>query len=291
MTQGPPLNERAVNLPSGNSPPKPNHADIPPSASLQRGIQPSASLDSLAEESTLPVNSNPNERQAQSPPEQSGTLHRADSVVELAPALKSPGQGQTHGPPQRPRREGDEEFRRAMSPPNGPPSPTTYTHQTTNRVVSPTGPASPVNATKTGFNPSILGTRSPSPRMRNNEGERPTPPPDAFYYGRSPTTANGFNGRPGSISGSSELIKEIKTKDAELDAGKKREAALRTIISKAINQGFVAEDDFDDDDDNDRDREGQDDEEEDLVNKLTDALVRLKHEKAEIQVRSHSPTR
>ena len=120
--------------------------------------------------------------------------------------------------------------------------------------------------------------------MRNHEGERPTPPADAFYYGRSPTTANGFNGRPGSITGSSELMKEIKSKDAELDAGKKREAALRTIISKAINQGFVAEDDFDDDDDNDR--EGQDDEEEDLVNKLTDALVRLKHEKADIQVRS-----
>ena len=77
-------------------------------------------------------------------------------------------------------------------------------------------------------------------------------------------------------------MKEIKSKDAELDAGKKREAALRTIVSKAINQGYVAEDDFDNDED---EREGQDEEEEELVNKLTDALVRLKHEKADIQVR------
>lgn len=164
-----------------------------------------------------------------------------------------------------------------MSPPNGPPSPTTHT----NRVVSPSNPTSPVQGIKTGFNPSVLGTRSPSPRMRMNDSDRPAPPPDAFYYGRSPTT-NGFSPRPGSISGASELMKEIKTKDAELDAGKKREAALRVIISKAIQQGFVADEDVEDDDDADKTSETQEDE--DLVLKLTDALVRLKHEKAEIQV-------
>jgi hypothetical protein len=116
-------------------------------------------------------------------------------------------------------------------------------------------------------------------RMSDQDG-RPVPPADAFYYGRSPT-ANGFspNIRPGSLNGSTELMKELKNRDAELDAGRKREAALRAILGKAMQEGFVTED-LDDDEDDKEDREGDDD----LVGKLTDALVRLKHDKAAIQV-------
>jgi hypothetical protein len=79
------------------------------------------------------------------------------------------------------------------------------------------------------------------------------------------------------MQGSTELVKELKSKDAELDAGKKREAALRVILGKAMQQGFVADEDVDM-------PEQSGEEDEDLVGKLTDALVRLKHEKAAIQV-------
>lgn len=285
IVTSPPLNERAVNLPSGNSPPKPRHEESPPlnlhqqhqhqqqQQQQQRGVQPSNSMDSISQTASPPMSMDRLAQIAQAPRE-------ADNeVVDLAPPIRPPNGpptavGTSSGPPQRPRREGDEEYRRAMSPPNGPPSPTNPTH----RVTSPTHahPASPPSAVKNGFNPSILGTRSPSPRLRMSDGEKPVPPADAFYYGRSPT-ANGFSNRPGSMQGSTELVKELKSKDAELDAGKKREAALRVILGKAMQQGFVADEDVDM-------PEQSGEEDEDLVGKLTDALVRLKHEKAAIQV-------
>jgi hypothetical protein len=80
--------------------------------------------------------------------------------------------------------------------------------------------------------------------------------------------------------GSSELVKELKARDAELDAGKKREAALRVVLSKAMQQGFVVEDELEGQDEGEDEAEGN----EELVRKLSDALVRLKHEKAAIQV-------
>jgi len=76
-------------------------------------------------------------------------------------------------------------------------------------------------------------------------------------------------------------MKELKNRDAELEAGRKREAALRAILGKAMQEGFVTEDLDDDDDSEDR---GNADGDDDLVGKLTDALVRLKHDKAAIQV-------
>jgi hypothetical protein len=114
--------------------------------------------------------------------------------------------------------------------------------------------------------------------MRMAEGaDRPAPPPDAFYYGRSPT-ANGFGGRPGSISGAADLMRELRAKEAEVDAGKKREAAMRVILGRAVQQGFVAEDD----EDLPSGEAAPADEE--VIKKLTDALVRMKQEKAAIQV-------
>jgi hypothetical protein len=272
----------------------------------QRGIQNSESIDSFQDSqpilASLPgIQESPRQvegmqqqqqqqNQFQQPPQQLQQqqqpqfqqLQQQPEPVDLAPPIRpsqqqqpnGPQPPQTNGPPQRPRREGDEEYRRAMSPPNGPPSPTNPTH----RVVSPT------NA-KNGFNSSILGTRSPSPRMRMADGDsKPVPPADAFYYGRSPT-ANGFSPqvRPTSLhgSGSSELMSQLKSRDAELEAGRKREAGLRVILGKAMQAGFVA--DVDDEEGSDN---GDVDGDEDLVGKLTDALVRLKHEKASIQVSS-----
>jgi len=333
----PPLTERAVNLPSNNSPPKSNSESPVKMNNLsqmngpgqgqmqgQRGIQPSESIDSFQDSQPIlaplpgiqesprqkeamqqqqqqqqsqqqpqqqqyqPQQMQPQQMQSHQPSQiqqqqqsQFQQLQQQPEPVDLAPPIRSPQQQQQHlsngpqtnGPPQRPRREGDEEYRRAMSPPNGPPSPTNPTH----RVVSPT------NA-KNGFNSSILGTRSPSPRMRmaDGDGSRPVPPADAFYYGRSPTS-NGFSPqvRPNSLhgSGSSELMNQLKSRDAELEAGRKREAGLRVILGKAMQAGFVA-----DVDDEEGSESGDVDGDEDLVGKLTDALVRLKHEKASIQV-------
>jgi hypothetical protein len=178
-----------------------------------------------------------------------------------------------NGPPQRPRREGDEDYinpNRAMSPNSTSPTGSSFPI----RVTSPNtnGPASPPN--KNGFNPSVLGTRSPSPRLRNLD-DRPAPPPDAFYYSKSPTV-NGYSARPGSLSGAGDLMKELKAKEVEVETAKRREGALRVIVGRAVQQGFVAsaEEDIPQLD------EGNDE----VVRKLADALVRLKQEKAAIQV-------
>jgi len=75
-------------------------------------------------------------------------------------------------------------------------------------------------------------------------------------------------------------MNQLKSRDAELEAGRKREAGLRVILKKAMQSGFVAE--YEDEDEKSEDGE----EDDDLIGKLTDALVRLKHEKASIQVSS-----
>ena len=79
-------------------------------------------------------------------------------------------------------------------------------------------------------------------------------------------------------------MNQLKSRDAELEAGRKREAGLRVILGKAMQAGFVA-----DIDDEEGSENGDVERDEDLVGKLTDALVRLKHEKSSIQVSLMSP--
>ncbi|WVQ65880.1 uncharacterized protein L199_004058 [Kwoniella botswanensis] len=248
--------------------------------SVKRGLPNSSSIDSLSRAASPPGNGErlpPNMQPlgATLPRSESGDLNQAQAT----PRANVNG----GGPPQRPRREGDEEYRRAMSPANGPVSPSNGNFPG-GRVTSPThnGPASPPSNVKTGFNPSVLGTRSPSPRLRMLDGERPAPPPDAFYYGRSPTSANGFaNNRPSSLSGAQDLLREIKNKEHEIDLGKKRELALKVILARAVQQGFVTgeEEDISLPEKNEESEE----KEKELIHKLTDALVKLKQDKATIQ--------
>ncbi|WWC88764.1 uncharacterized protein L201_003677 [Kwoniella dendrophila CBS 6074] len=263
--------------------------------SAKRGLPNSGSMDSLARAASPPATGErlpPNMQPlgASLPRSESGDLGQiANSANQATPRANT---NMNSGPPQRPRREGDEEYRRAMSPPNGPTSPSNPNFPQNNRVTSPThnGPSSPPANVKTGFNASVLGTRSPSPRLRMLDGgggvngeSRQAPPPDAFYYGRSPTSANGFpNGRPSSLSGAQDLLRELKQKENDIDLGKKRELALKVILARAVQQGFVPNEDEDLDlpDKNDDESEGK---EKELINKLTDALVRLKQEKAVIQ--------
>ncbi|RSH89351.1 Negative regulator of mitotic exit [Saitozyma podzolica] len=265
-----------------SSPPKPAQPSDTPQ-SVKRQIAPSASMDSLARAASPLGSSDRLASLAQAStnlplaaPLDAKTVPRSDSL-EMGQPLRMPPANANGLPPQRPKREGDDDYRRAMSPTNlnGPASPNQG--DAYRRVASPpNGPASPPNV-KNAFNASVLGTRSPSPRMRMAEGaDRPAPPPDAFYYGRSPT-ANGFGGRPGSISGAADLMRELRAKEAEVDAGKKREAAMRVILGRAVQQGFVAEDD----EDLPSGEAAPADEE--VIKKLTDALVRMKQEKAAIQ--------
>ncbi len=63
-----------------------------------------------------------------------------------------------------------------------------------------------------------------------------------------------------------------------MDAGAKREMALRVIIGRAIQQGFVPGDSEQDLPNGEVQGNGE------VVRRLTDAMVRLKQEKAVIQV-------
>jgi len=264
-------------MPRDSSPPKQQPSDTP--QSVRRQLAPSASMDSLARATSPPSSSDRLAQMAQHAPPlaapiETRSIPRSESQ-NIADAARSLPNG---GPPQRPKRDDDEDFRRAMSPTNGPVSPVQSTYPV--RVTSPNGvgPASPPQTRKNGFNPSVRGTRSPSPRLRMADNpERPAPPPDAFYYGRSPTT-NGFSGRPSSLSGSGDVIRELKAKDAEVEAGRRREAALRMILGRAVQQGFVTDEEEKDLPNGDVVADEQ------VVRKLADALVRLKQEKAAIQV-------
>ncbi|KAK8858500.1 hypothetical protein IAR55_002727 [Kwoniella newhampshirensis] len=278
-------NPQSVGPPREDSPSKNVVSDTPPQA-VKRVLAPSTSMDSLARAASPPATSEraaPNTQPlgAAMPRSESGDLAQAQMPSQSGQATPRAVVSSSNGPPQRPRREGDDEYRRALSPTNGPSSPQQGNFPA--RVTSPTsnGPASPPQNPKSGFNASILGTRSPSPRLRMAEGaERPAPPPDAFYYGKSPTT-NGFAGRPSSLSGAHDLLRELKNKDSEVEAGKKREAALKVILSRAIQQGFVGGGDEEDLDLSNGDAVDKPDEK--MMLHLTDALVKLKQEKASIQ--------
>lgn len=266
-------NKTSEQLLRDGTPPRPAHpADSPQLKKV--GMTGSASIDSLARAASPPVASQP---PALAPPVQTLNTQPAAPVgiENMNGPIRAP-----NGPPQRPKREGDDEFRRAMSPTNGGPS---SPSQAGYRVTSPSanGPSSPPGQGKIGFNAAALGARSPSPRLRNidlnisnGSSDRQAPPPDAFYYGRSPT-ANNLSPRPSSTGTAAELLKELKAKDAEVDAGKKREAALRVIIGQSAGRDFSSEDAVDL-------PNGEGDE--GVIRKLADALIRLKEEKAALQV-------
>ena len=96
-------------------------------------------------------------------------------------------------------------------------------------------------ATVVGTNGLAARARSPSPVI-----DRSKPPPDAFYRPSpgSPTT-NGFaNVRPGSSGNvTAELLRDLKCKEAEVEALKRREAWMKSALSKASRSGFVYGDD------------------------------------------------
>lgn len=81
-----------------------------------------------------------------------------------------------------------------------------------------------------------LGGRSPSPNV-----DRSRPPVDGFYVAeaRSSPTANGYipNGSTGNVT--ADLIRDLKAKETEMEAMRKREAKMRAALAQAHKAGFV----------------------------------------------------
>lgn len=80
------------------------------------------------------------------------------------------------------------------------------------------------------------------------------------------------------MSSAADVMRELRAKEAEMETGRKREAALRVIIGRAIQQGFVPDDEEQEFVNGDFISDGE------MAQKFADALVRLKQEKAAIQV-------
>jgi hypothetical protein len=75
-------------------------------------------------------------------------------------------------------------------------------------------------------------------------------------------------------------MRELKANQAEIEASRKREAAMKVMLNRAVHQGFVV-------DDGDVDLGGGKNSpaiDEEMVKKLMGAVVRMKQEKAVIQV-------
>ncbi len=116
-----------------------------------------------------------------------------------------------------------------------------------------------------------LAARSPSPVVDRTKG-----PVDAFYKPSSPTV-NGFT-KPGSTGNlTADLIRDLKDKEAEVDALKKKQAWMKAALLKAERSGFIyaeSEEELSSRADDD-DIDGR---------KVTEMVINLKQLKAKIQV-------
>lgn len=161
---------------------------------------------------------------------------------------------------------------RAKSP-TGPASRATSPAQgvTTSDVYDPAGPQASLASVMMSRNG--LGARSPSPVVDRSKG-----PLDAFYKPASPTV-NGF-AKPGSTGNlTADLIRDLKDKEAEVEALKKKEAWMKAALLKAERSGFIyaeSEEELSSRADDD-DIDGR---------KVTEMVINLKQLKAKIQVRA-----
>ncbi|RPD82328.1 hypothetical protein L226DRAFT_556194 [Lentinus tigrinus ALCF2SS1-7] len=158
---------------------------------------------------------------------------------------------------------------RAKSP-TGPASRATSPAQgvTTSDVYDPAGPQASLASVMMSRNG--LGARSPSPVV-----DRSKAPLDAFYKPASPTV-NGF-AKPGSTGNlTADLIRDLKDKEAEVEALKKKEAWMKAALMKAERSGFIyaeSEEELSSRADDD-DIDGR---------KVTEMVINLKQLKAKIQ--------
>ncbi|KAH9947722.1 hypothetical protein B0H21DRAFT_852629 [Amylocystis lapponica] len=106
------------------------------------------------------------------------------------------------------------------------------------RAVSPEI-GQPVSMASAVMGRSALSARSPSPNVDRSKAA----PLDAFYGAKpaSPTLPNGYgHGKPGSTGNlTADLIRDLKEKEAEMEAMKKREAWMKAALSKASRSGYI----------------------------------------------------
>lgn len=165
---------------------------------------------------------------------------------------------------------------RAASPDQGrAKSPSAFS---SNRAISPISQApesyEPMSMTGAAMGMNGAAMRSTSPTA----GDRGKSSLDSYYGQRAASpTVNGFShGKVGSTGNiTADLIRDLKAKEAEVEALKKREAWMKAALTKASRSGFVYPDgealgtDGDDDDIDSR--------------KVADMVMNLKNFKAKIQ--------
>jgi hypothetical protein len=109
-----------------------------------------------------------------------------------------------------------------------------------NHVIAEPYGSQPNFATVVEMNGLAARARSPSPVI-----DRTKPPPDAFYrpVPGSPIS-NGFsNARPGSSGNvTADLLRDLKSKEAEVEVLKKKEVWMKAALSKASRSGFICGD-------------------------------------------------
>ncbi|EJD51777.1 hypothetical protein AURDEDRAFT_111391 [Auricularia subglabra TFB-10046 SS5] len=143
------------------------------------------------------------------------------------------------------------------------------------RAVSPTqgmnGAPSAAQRARNGIN--AANARSPSPVV-----ERAIAPQDAFRIAKGGTNSP-VAGRPGSTgNATADLVRDLRAKEGEVDALKRREAWLRAALARAKKEGFVLVDA--------EPEEGQepvDDYASEEMKRVGDAVLKLKQERAKIQ--------
>lgn len=108
--------------------------------------------------------------------------------------------------------------------------------------------------------------------------------PQGVYYSQPSSSATpngngyGHGGRGGSAGNvAGDLLRELKEKEAEMDAMKKKEAWMKAALAKATRSGFVYAD---------SEQLGPNSEDDDIDGrKISEMVINLKHLKAKLEVR------
>jgi hypothetical protein len=97
------------------------------------------------------------------------------------------------------------------------------------------GPAHPMNMAGIAMARALNGRASPS------STDRSKPPADAYVKPQtpSPTLVNGYARGDSSGNITADLLRDLRAKDAEIEAMKKREGWMKAALTKARHSGFV----------------------------------------------------
>lgn len=159
---------------------------------------------------------------------------------------------------------------RAVSPDQRARSPNAFS---SNRAASPAGDSY-------GQSLGMAGAAAMNMNGVNGTVARGASPP-GVYYAQTSSASNGYS-HAGSKGGSTsnvtgDLLRELREKDAEVEAIKKKEAWMKAALAKAARSGFVYAE---------LEELGPNAEDDDIDGrKISEMVINLKHLKAKLQVR------